>query len=36
MNPHYIHPVVDAVKRVFGFETGSGNFSVDMTLKAQS
>jgi len=28
MNAHYIHPVVDAVKRVFGFETGSGNFSL--------
>jgi hypothetical protein len=36
MNAYTIHPVVDAVKRVFGFETGSGNFSVDMALKAQS
>jgi len=36
MNAHYIHPVVDAVKRVFGFETDHGNFSVDMALNAQS
>jgi hypothetical protein len=36
MNAYTIHPVVDAVKRVFGFETDSGNLSVDMALKAQS